>query len=83
MRVEAVDPQRYVAFRGASKPDVSVEESEATTLVEWWLEERPDGGTTLRLRESGFTRPEDRAGNEQGWAEELGELEELLDSSLD
>jgi hypothetical protein len=47
---------------------VSVEASEKTTLVEWSLEERADGGTTLRLRESGFTRPEDRAGNEEGWA---------------
>jgi len=77
VRVEAVDPPSYFACRGAKQPDVGIDAGE-TTLVEWWLDERPDGGTTLRLRESGFTRPEDRAGNEEGWTEELGELLALL-----
>ena len=80
VRIEALDPPRYLAWRGANKPDMSVEAGEST-LVEWWLDERPDGGTTLRLRESGFTRPEDRAENEGGWTEELGELQALLETA--
>ena len=50
------------------------------TLVEWWLDEREDGGTTLRMLESGFVLPEHREGNAQGWDDELGELRELLGS---
>ena len=52
---------------------------ESATLVEWWVEPREDGGTTLRMRESGFTVPTHRSGNEEGWTEELGELVELLE----
>jgi hypothetical protein len=39
---------------------------------------RDDGGTTLKLRESGFERPEDRRDNVGGWKHELGELVEYL-----
>jgi uncharacterized protein YndB with AHSA1/START domain len=53
-------------------------ESDEVTLVEWWLDERPDGGTTLRMRESGFSTAKHRAGNDEGWTEELGELAALL-----
>jgi hypothetical protein len=41
-------------------------------------ETRPDGGTTLRLRESGFLTDLHHRQNTEGWDEELGELRELL-----
>ncbi len=49
------------------------------TTVEWNLERRRDGGTTLRLRESGFTAPEYRDQNDAGWDQELAELVELVE----
>ncbi|MGQ0607145.1 MAG: SRPBCC domain-containing protein [Chloroflexota bacterium] len=55
--------------------------AESATLVEWWVERGADGGTTLRLRESGFRRETHRSENEQGWTQELAELVELLGSS--
>lgn len=56
------------------------EESEhAVTTVEWQLTERPDGGTTLMVRESGFEDPVQRAGNVDGWDSETAELVAFLD----
>lgn len=78
IQVVSVEEPRYLAWRWGNQADVGLEASEATTLVEWWLDERPDGGTTLRMRESGFVHQQHRDGNAKGWEEELGELEELL-----
>ena len=52
-----------------------------STLVEWDLEPTADGGTLLRLRESGFVAEADRAGNDAGWTEELGELVNYLEAA--
>jgi uncharacterized protein YndB with AHSA1/START domain len=71
VEVVSVEEPGYLAWRWGM-------ESDEVTLVEWWLDERPDGGTTLRMRESGFTTPTHRDGNDEGWTEELGELEALL-----
>jgi uncharacterized protein YndB with AHSA1/START domain len=71
IEVVSVEEPGYLAWRWGM-------ESDEVTLVEWWLDERPDGGTTLRMRESGFTTPKHRAGNDEGWTEELGELEAML-----
>jgi uncharacterized protein YndB with AHSA1/START domain len=71
IEVVSVEEPGYLAWRWGM-------ESDEVTLVEWWLDERPDGGTTLRMRESGFTTPKHRAGNDEGWTEELGELVALL-----
>lgn len=71
IEVVRVDEPRHLAWRWGM-------ESDEVTLVEWWLDERPDGGTTLRLRESGFTTHKHRDGNDEGWSEELAELEQLL-----
>jgi uncharacterized protein YndB with AHSA1/START domain len=71
IEVVSVEEPHYLAWRWGM-------ESDETTLVEWWLDERLDGGTTLRLRESGFKTERHRDGNSQGWDEELGELTELL-----
>jgi uncharacterized protein YndB with AHSA1/START domain len=71
VEVVSVEEPAYLAWRWGM-------ESDEVTLVEWWLEERPDGGTTLRMRESGFTTRKHRDGNDEGWTEELGELEAML-----
>lgn len=81
IRVDAVDPPRYLAWRWGLEVDEDPNVAESATLVEWWLEGRSDGGTTLRLRESGFRLATHRAGNEEGWTEALGELTELLRTS--
>lgn len=77
MRIEACEPMTRFAWRWARDPGVPLEQS-PSTLVEWSLTPREDGGTTLFLRESGFKRDEDRQQNEGGWTAELGELVELL-----
>lgn len=72
IEVVSVDEPRYLAWRWGM-------ESDEVTLVEWWLDERADGGTTLRMRESGFATARHRAGNDEGWTEELAELVALLE----
>ena len=75
--VERVEPMRLLSFRWhpSSGPDVDVA-AEATTLVEFELEEVP-GGTSVRITESGFDAiPLERranafAANEQGWTIQL------------
>jgi hypothetical protein len=42
------------------------------------LSSREDGGTTLRLRESGFLTDLHHEQNTTGWAEELTKLIDLL-----
>ena len=75
--VERVEPMRLLSFRWhpSARPDVDVA-AEATTLVEFALEEVP-GGTSVRITESGFDAiPLERranafAANEQGWTIQL------------
>lgn len=78
IQVVAVEEPSYLAWRWGNQSDVGLEASDETTLVEWWLDEGPDGGTTLRMRESGFTSQRHRDGNDEGWTDELGELADLL-----
>lgn len=82
VRVERIEPERYLAFRwhpGAVDPGVD-SSSEPTTLVEFRLEDA-DGGTRLTIVESGFDRiPLHRRAeafrmNEQGWAEQTRNIE--------
>jgi uncharacterized protein YndB with AHSA1/START domain len=77
VRFEVVDPPRRLVWSWARDPEMPVGQG-PTTRVEWTLEPRTGGGTTLRLRESGFVRPEDRRSNEAGWDHELGELRDYL-----
>ncbi len=79
VRVEVVEPPRRLAWRWARTPDRPLEDG-PSTLVEWELVPREDGGTTLKLRESGFVSDEHREENVQGWTSELAELEALLTS---
>ena len=72
---EVDEPRRFVWSWGheASNTD------EPVTTVEFDLADGADGGTTLRVRESGFLAEKHRAGNHEGWGEELAELVAYLD----
>ncbi|WP_326796860.1 ATPase [Streptomyces sp. NBC_01808] len=71
-----LDKPRYAAFRWLTGRNQ--QGAKGSTLVEFWIDERP-GGVTLRVVESGFSRLFDersawlkeREGNDVGWAEEL------------
>jgi len=52
-----------------------------SAIVEWSLAPREGGGTTLRLRETGFLTDLHHQQNTGGWDEELGGLVQLLGSS--
>ncbi len=78
VRVEEVQPPRRLVWSWVHEPGVPFTEAPATR-VEWTLAERPDGGTTLHLRESGFRTDEHFGQNTEGWAEELAELHALLE----
>lgn len=82
MFIERIEPERYFSYRWHphavdSKTDYS---SEPTTLVEFRLEETPDG-TALTIVESGFDRipmarrEEAFRMNEGGWTEQLRAVE--------
>lgn len=77
MRVEEFDPPRRFAWRWAHDAELPLDETDST-LVEWTLLPRADGGTKLLLRESGFATEEYRKLNDGGWDEELGHLVEYL-----
>lgn len=73
VRVERVEPMRFISWRWAREADTPISEAK-TTLVEWTLEALDSGGTRLHMLESGFERDADRAENIQGWKQELGDL---------
>jgi uncharacterized protein YndB with AHSA1/START domain len=73
VRIEAFEPPSRISWRWARTPDKPLAECD-TTLVEWTLTPRDDGGTMLYLRESGFKTEELRQGNDTGWDEELAEM---------
>lgn len=72
--VHAVEaPTRFVwSWRNADRSDA------VETEVEFLLTARPDGGTTLLVRETGFLDPAARADNVGGWDAETDELIEYL-----
>jgi uncharacterized protein YndB with AHSA1/START domain len=80
MRIERMDPERLFAFRWHPSDTPPADANEPTTLVEFRLEEI-DGGTRLTVIESGFDRiplprrSEMFRGNEQGWAEQMKNIE--------
>ena len=74
---EAVPPSRLV-WSWVHETGVPFAEGGVATTVVWTLTARPDGGTTLHLRESGFPSDERRQQNDGGWDEELAELVELV-----
>ncbi len=84
-RIVAVEPPRRFAYRWAPFKDPGGEEPVEgnSTLVEYTLVPE-DGGTRLRVVESGFAslatsddqRARNHRSNTQGWTDELGELVE-------
>ncbi|WP_308416890.1 ATPase [Streptomyces sp. AJS327] len=78
LKAVELDEPRYAAFRWFETPYRG--ESTPSTLVEFWIEERDEGGVTLRVLESGFSQLSDdpaewlrrREGNVAGWRTELG-----------
>lgn len=77
VRVETVEPKTYVAYRWASGFPGEVPAEGNSTLVEFWLTEK-DGGTLVRVAESGFSSlaVADEVGNgsfegnTKGWAQQ-------------
>lgn len=80
VRVETVDPPRLLVWSWVHEADVAFDDAPATR-VEWLLTPRENGGTSLRLRESGFRTDLHHRQNTDGWDEELGELVTLLESA--
>ena len=77
--VERVEPPREFAFSWAREHDVAFEQAATTTLVEFSLSP-VDGGTRLRLVESGFTDETHHKENSGGWDAELAELVTFAES---
>jgi len=77
MRIEEFDPPSRLAWRWGREPNKPLDQTHST-LVEWTLLPREDGGTTLLLKESEFATEESRQDNVGGWDSELGHLVEHL-----
>ena len=77
MRIEEVHAPRRLVWSWVHEPGVAFDDAPATR-VEWTLSPRASGGTTLRLRETGFLTDLHQGQNDEGWDAELGELSELL-----
>ena len=77
MRIDEVSPPHRLVWSWIHEPDVPFDAATATR-VEWTLEARHDGGTTLTLVESGFRTELHHQQNSEGWTSELGELSDLL-----
>lgn len=72
VEIVEVEPLNRFAWRWPGGEDRPLQEY--STLVEWTLESRQDGGTTLHLRESGFDNQKKYRENKDGWKKELNEL---------
>ena len=67
MRIDAVEPPRYLCWSWTPVSDVPVAEADQVLRTEWTLVPRDDGGTDLHLFESGFAGPKDFESNGRGW----------------
>jgi uncharacterized protein YndB with AHSA1/START domain len=88
VQVERIEPERYFAFRwhpNAIDPNIDYS-GEPTTLVEFRLDESPDG-TVLTITESGFDRmplarrAEAFRGNDGGWTAQMKRIESHVSAS--
>ncbi|WP_327656888.1 ATPase [Streptomyces sp. NBC_00483] len=85
-RTVELDKPRYAAFRWIGTPHRG--ETTGSTLVEFWIDERTEGGVTLRVVESGFSGLADdpavwlkeREGNDKGWLAELAAAKEFVEA---
>jgi uncharacterized protein YndB with AHSA1/START domain len=77
----ASDPPRYLKYRW-----IEPERDGAGTDVEFWIEDRPGGGVTLRVLESGLTTlgkshgelVKYHQGNSEGWEAELAAAQRFV-----
>lgn len=80
-----LDKPRYAAFRWIGTP--YRDDATPSTLVEFWIDERDEGGVTLRVVESGFSSLADdpaawlkeREGNDKGWLTELAAAKRFVE----
>ncbi|MGD6742374.1 ATPase [Streptomyces sp. BH106] len=85
-RTVELDKPRYAAFRWIGTPHRG--ETTGSTLVEFWIDERAEGGVTLRVVESGFSGLADdpavwlkeREGNDNGWFTELAAAKAFVEA---
>ena len=71
-RIETFDPiERRIAWRWSTLPDVPLEGAANTILSAWSIEPREDGGSILRLRETGFDARRDWDLNRNGWEDDV------------
>lgn len=89
IRTLKLERPRYAAFRWEQDSELNASfDMGGSTLVEFWIEDRIDGGVTLRVVESGFaslnrTAEERRKmieENSEGWTIELAAAKTYLES---
>lgn len=86
IRTVRLEPPHYAAFRWLSGKGGTREPEEQSTLVEFWIQERPTGGVSLRVVESGLDaldlseqqRRTMLVDNTEGWEQELAAARTLL-----
>ncbi len=79
VKFEIIQPHHRLVWRWSLEPGIPVDVG-MTTRVEWTLAPRHNGGTTLRLEETGFTTMKHYEANVAGWKRELRELMEYVKS---
>ena len=76
MQIVSVRPPEYFAWRWMLKENVPFAHNNST-LVEWYLKST-EQGTRLTLTESGFANAKHVEMNNQGWDQELDDLQQFL-----
>ena len=67
VRIEAVEPPVYLAWLWTIERDTPLAEAREVLRTEWVFWPTDDGGTELRLLETGFMGPENHGQNSIGW----------------
>jgi uncharacterized protein YndB with AHSA1/START domain len=89
IRTVQLDPPRYAAFRWLAADGAARSMGEESTLIEFWVEDRPGGGVLLRVVESGLRelrrsaeqQRRDLADHTEGWEQELAAARSFLDGA--
>ncbi|MDT0277418.1 SRPBCC domain-containing protein [Blastococcus goldschmidtiae] len=89
VRTVRLDPPRYAAFRWRAADGAHRSIDEESTLIEFWVEDSPQGGVLLRVVESGLQglrtseeqQRRDRADHLAGWEQELAAARAFLEGA--